>query len=74
MSILVQNMADIGKGLDKANTAYNKAAGSLESRVLPSARRFRDLGAASGEEIPLLQNIQGTPRKVTAPELSEGEG
>ncbi len=73
MSILAQFMADIGKGLDKANTAYNKAVGSLENRVLPSARRFKALGAASGEEIPLLQNIQWSPRTVTAPEVSKGE-
>ncbi len=69
MKILAQHIADVGKGLDKANTAYNGAASSLESRVLPSARRFKDLGAASGEEIPLLQQVQVTPRSLTTPEL-----
>lgn len=69
MRILAQYLADVGKGLDKANTAYNSAASSLESRVLPSARRFKDLGAVLGEEIPLLQQVQITPRSLTALEL-----
>ena len=74
MRILAQYIADVGKGLDKANTAYNSAASSLESRVLPSARRFKDLGAAWGEEIPLLQQVQITPRSLTAPELKGATG
>lgn len=73
MTVLAQNISSIGKELEKATTAYNKAAGSLEARVLPAARRFKDLGATSGEEMPLLQNVEGTPRTITAPELMEGK-
>ena len=70
MRILAQYIADVGKELDKANVAYNKAANSLESRVFPAARRFKDLGSASGEDIPVLENIQNTPRTVTVPEVT----
>jgi DNA recombination protein RmuC len=71
MRILAEYVGDIGKGLEKANAAYNSAVGSMEARVLPAARRFKDLGAAPGEELPLIQPIETTPRALTAPELME---
>ena len=70
MRILAEHIGDIGKGLEKANSSYNSAVGSMEARVLPAARRFKDLGAASGAEVPLVQPVETTPRVLTAPELS----
>lgn len=57
------------KGLVQANEAYNDAVGSLERRVLPAARKFEDMGAASGDEIAPLEPIDQQPRAVTAQEL-----
>jgi len=71
MRTLAEHLMDIGKGLEKANTAYNSAIGSMEARVLPAARRFKDLGAASGAEIPIIQPIETAPRALTAPEPIE---
>jgi len=71
MRTLAEHLMDIGKGLEKANTAYNSAIGSMEARVLPAARRFKDLGAASGAEIPLIQPIETAPRALTTPEPTE---
>jgi DNA recombination protein RmuC len=71
MRILAEHISDVGGGLERANSAYNKAASSLESRVLPAARRFKDLGAATGEEITFLQNIQGNPRQINSQELTK---
>jgi DNA recombination protein RmuC len=59
---------DIGGALGKATEAFNKAVGSMESRVLPAARRFRDLGAATGDEIPLLEAVDQQPRQLPLPE------
>ncbi len=73
MKTLAEHITEIGKGLEKANTAYNNAVGSLELRVLPSARRFKDLGAATGEDIPLTQPVSITPREITSPEVKEDE-
>ncbi len=70
MRILAEHMSEIGKGLGKANAAYNTAVGSIEARVLSSARRFKDLGAASGTEIPIVPPIETAPRELTAPELA----
>ena len=63
----------MGKGLDSATDAYNKAVGTLESRVLVSARRFKDLGAAPGDrELDLLAPVDHTTRDIQRPELLEG--
>ncbi len=57
------------RGLEGAVEAYNKAAGSLETRVLPQARRFRELGAATSEEIETLESVDTRPRNLQAVEL-----
>jgi len=68
---MAEHVGDIGKGLEKANAAYNNAVGSMEARVLPAARRFKDLGAATGDEIPALSPVETTPRALAAPEVKE---
>ncbi len=73
MRTLAEHLGDIGKGLEKANAAYNSAVGSMEARVLPAARRFKDLGAATGGEIPPLSPVDMTPRALAAPELKEDD-
>jgi len=73
MRTMAEHLGDIGKGLEKANAAYNSAIGSMEARVLPAARRFKDLGAATGNEIPPLSPVETTPRALTAPETAEGK-
>jgi len=40
----------------------------MEGRVLVSARKFKELGAATGEEIPELATVDEAPRALAAPE------
>ena len=61
----------IGATLGQSVRAYNDAVGSLELRVLPKAREFRDLGAGEGDEIRRLKGIEQLPRPLAAPELTE---
>ena len=68
------NFASVGTNLDRATSAFNKAVGSLETRVLPQARRFRELGAATGDELPELKPVETQTRELTAPEAGEDEG
>jgi DNA recombination protein RmuC len=68
LRIFAGHFGRIKKGLEGSVEAYNQAVGSLESRVLTSARKFRELGAGGGEEIELLDGIDKVPRPLTAPE------
>jgi DNA recombination protein RmuC len=61
--------ADIGRGLDRALESYNKGVGSLEARVLVTARKFKERGAIAGEEIQTLEPIDKAARLLT---LDEG--
>jgi DNA recombination protein RmuC len=60
---------DMRRNLEKAVESYNNAVGSIERRVMVSARRFRDLEAGSPEEIPALETIDRTPRQLQAPDI-----
>ena len=59
------HVKNVGRELDSAVEAYNKAVGSLESRVMVSARRFAELGAPVAEEIAELIPIEKTTRNLT---------
>ena len=67
---LGEHWAAVGDRLGKAVDAYNAATGTLESRVLVSARRLRELKAAPDDlEIDALEQIDRTPRALQAADL-----
>ena len=68
---LAGHLDRIGVTLGQSVRAYNDAVGSVELRVLPKAREFRDLGAGEGDEIRRLKGIEHVPRPLAAPELTE---
>src|SRR3972149_7025536 len=71
MRTLAEHISNIGNGLEKASGAYNSAVGSLENRVRPAARRFKELGAASGDEIAVIEPVDTQPRQLTVLELKK---
>lgn len=68
MSTLAEHLVKVRKGLEGAVRSYNDAVGSIERRVLPTARRFRDLGLASQSEISALRSVGGDPLRISSAE------
>ena len=62
---LATHITAVGTNLDRAVEAYNHAVGSLENRVLVSARKFAELGASVAEDIPELAPIETTARALS---------
>jgi DNA recombination protein RmuC len=65
MLTLVQHFENVGKSLERAIGSYNRAVGSMESRVLPSVRKFKELGVTGSEEIPVLDKVDQMPRNLS---------
>ena len=49
VATFVGHVAGVGKSLDASVKKYNEAVGSLDARVLPAARRLRELGVGNAE-------------------------
>jgi len=62
LRILAEHFSDVRRGLDRAVDSYNKAVGSFEGRVLVSARRLKDLGATTSEDIEPLEVVDRATR------------
>lgn len=58
LNTLVSHFVDMGKGLERAVESYNSAMSSMESRVLVTARKFRELGATSNGEISEIEPLE----------------
>jgi DNA recombination protein RmuC len=71
LSTLADHFGKVGANLDRAITAYNEAVGSLETRVLPAARRFQELEVAAVENIDEVKPIEKSPRALQAAEFVE---
>jgi DNA recombination protein RmuC len=69
--VFAQHFEGLRKGLDGAVESYNRAVGSLEARVLPQARRFKDLGIGSEEEIGAIEMIDRVPRQLSLADLPD---
>jgi DNA recombination protein RmuC len=68
--ILAEHFASLRTHLDRTVDAYNKVVRSLESRVLVTARRFRELGVAPAGEIAPAEAVEVSPRSFQAEELA----
>jgi len=65
LRVFTNHFDDIGRNLDRALDAYNKGVRSLESRVLVTARRFKERGAIAGEEIEILEPVDKAARAMS---------
>lgn len=69
--VLAGHFTDLHKGLERAVDSYNKAVGSLEGRVLVTARKFKDLGASNGSDIDTVEVIDKSPRVLQVEDMSD---
>jgi DNA recombination protein RmuC len=62
MAVLAEHLDTVGQALEKSVQAYNRAVGSLETRILPAARKFKELGIASDKDLKVLGPIEAAAR------------
>ena len=66
IATMTEYLVGLGRALRTSVDSYNRAVGSLENRVLPAARRFRELGVAGKNEIKHLDPVDSVPRDLGA--------
>ncbi len=69
VATMAEHFDKVGRGLETAMRAYNQAVGSLETQVLPQARRFEQLDVASTKDVPELEERTVEVRQLQAREL-----
>jgi DNA recombination protein RmuC len=72
LSTMGEHLARVGTSLGTAVSSYNKAVGSLESRVLVSARKLAELGV-SRDELPTPAQVETAPRQLQAGDVVDSE-
>ncbi len=66
MRTFVTHFSNIGSSLQKATESYNKAVGSMETRVLPQGRKIKELASLPDADLTELAAIETAPREITA--------
>lgn len=61
------HLQKIGRSLESSLKSYNSAVGSFDSRVLPGARKFIELGITPGKELDDTQQIETAVRQTDVP-------
>ena len=68
LALFIEHLEDVGASLTNGVTSYNKAVRSLEGRLLPAARKFKEMGISSEKDIGQLESIEQVPQKL--PEIN----
>jgi DNA recombination protein RmuC len=72
LGTLAGHADDLRRAIERTVDSYNRFAGSLESRVLVSARRFPGIDQTKLDAMEAPTLVEKTPRRLTAPELLDG--
>jgi len=67
VATMAEHFEDLRKRMDGTFSTFNRVIGSFENNVLVKARRFRDLGAGSAKEIPVIDPLETVARKLDLP-------
>jgi DNA recombination protein RmuC len=69
LATFAEHLSRLGRSLDNSVDAFNKAVGSYDSRILPSARKFTEMGVTARKDPPGLEPIERAARRVEAPDV-----
>jgi DNA recombination protein RmuC len=69
LSVMAENLQAVGQNLRQAGAAYDRFIGSIESRVLVTARKFKELGVSAAKDLAELEPTRIELREPRAPEL-----
>jgi DNA recombination protein RmuC len=67
VATMAEHLEDLRKRMDSTFSMFNKVIGSFENNVLVKARRFRELGAGSAKEIPIVEPLETVARRIETP-------
>ncbi len=70
LATMVEHLETVGRNIKQAADGYDKFVGSLERKLLPSARRFKDLGVSSTKQIETPAQLNLSLRTVSKEELT----
>ncbi|MGE5813034.1 MAG: DNA recombination protein RmuC [Acidobacteriota bacterium] len=68
--VMATHLEKLGQNLGRSVECYNRTLRSMESRVLITARRFREMGVSSSEELPDIEPVERVPQAVGQPEIA----
>ena len=63
--VWLDHYGTVGKSLEKATDAYNASIRSLESRVMVTARKFKELGVTAKDDLPQIEPVEKQPQSPT---------
>jgi len=72
IATMVEHLASLRSSLNTSVTAFNRTVGALQERVLPSVRKFKELGIASKKDLKEFEPIDNVPRELPATESAIG--
>jgi DNA recombination protein RmuC len=67
MATMAEHLEDLRKRMDSTFSMFNRVVGSFENNVFVKARRFRELGAGSAKEIPVVEPLETVARRLDDP-------
>ena len=68
---VAKHLQSVGRNLKEAMDAFNKAVGSIETRLLVTARRLKDLGTSTADDVPEVEPIDVITRELQLEESGE---
>lgn len=69
--VMGSHFEEMRRGLERTIEAYNKSVGSFEGRVLVTARKFKEMGASSEQELESATTVEKTPRLLYSTESTK---